>query len=739
MELKLYIKQKEITDKYGNKRYLSGRLPNLIYQNGTLPPGRQFPNYGKYLDVTNDVSNLHKLKLTWTLDKDTNGLTIAGATNQKKAASGTLTFEGEAYKRIKQWLVNDDSAPLNELDVRIEDSCGSYEGWVLKATDLTWCEGDICTLDASLKQRDEPLTCIKNTLIADDHLGWFGETTRPKSGKKHPRFSYCNEIRPNALLVTLWWTMTQLMSIMGPLMLVIAPVVNSIVFTLKTIIYPIINLILGILGKKKLDKDKLNYINYKDVKEIFGNFFIESAGCGREHPAPLIRDYIRNVCSKCNIDVDADSAPIFFAQQVLIETSTDRYSGRAAQYRENPHFNACYFYAPIDKGVRRFDDLNIFNGASKNTTDWWLPGNAPLLTLDMFLDELKTIYNAEWRVEQNKLYFKRKDYWLDDNNQFDFSEKGKSRQLLLEGICYEWDERKDPVYGKGIYTADAADVCGNNAMKFMNGYVSFGDISVNPVLDGVLDKSTTFGATKFRLDGASADYVYDAMQQVINTTLITGSVWTTPLFSTVNGFFLDYANYALLLKQETATLPKILIWDTKSYENAKCVTPYHASVSLQKPAPVPNVKYNQGKRLWEHTHELETKIYGRKLVPPPQPVGIYEVRGLFGLLVTAQAAKLVNYPMYFEPGYENTLWDWFHFIDDPDFNPNRHMKFTAKMDLCCDTADRLSVYGLSDQSILGQKVKLPGGYPDEGRIKEIEISYDVSETIGPYIQLKGTV
>lgn len=739
MELKIYIRQPKIYDKSGlQEQHIGGVPPKLVITPGPIPMGRRLPDYGKFIDVTAYTDSLYELKLTWTMDRNADGLPSVGASNQRKAASGTLRFEGEAYKYLRQWLVDDVSAVVNTIEVKIVHvNCGNYLEWVIKASDITWCDRDVCSFDVGLKQKDEALTCIKNTMITDDWQGWFGNTTRPWSNKRHPRFSYCNEIRPNGILITLWWTITQLMSVLGPFMLVIAPIVNSIVFTLKYIIYPIINTILGILGKKKLDGDKLQFLQYSDIKDIFGNFFIESAGCGREHPAPLIRDYILNVCAKCQVRVDEHTAPIFFSQSIFLEKSGD---DNGAQWHYNPYYNACYFNGVVDKGIRRFDELNIFSGAVKNTTDWWLPGNGPLLTLDTFLDQLKGVFNHDWRVENNTLYFMRKDYWLNDTPAFDFTDYGADKGSLLSGICYEWDEGKSAVYAKGIYSNDPADVCGNNACNQMNGYASFGSIDVNPLLDGVMDKTVAFGATKFRLDGASTDYLYDAMQQVINTTLITGSVWTGSLFKTVNGFIETYANYALLLKQETTALPKILIWDGYSMENAKCVRPYHASVIVGGPTPVPNNKYNQNSRLWQHVHEPQTKVSGRKLVPPVQPTGLYEVLGLFATMVARNPAQLVNYPMYFEPGYKDNLWDWFHWIDDINESPKRHLRFSAKMDLCCDTLQhKIKPFEDAASIVLGQKVKLPLAYINEGRITEIEISYDMTNDTGPYIQLKGIV
>lgn len=736
MELKIFLRQHIITDNQNNERYYAGYPGSLTIVQGRLPVARQFAGYGNYIDVTDAVSDLHKLKLSWSMERNAEGLVVSGPSNQKKSASGTLTFEGAAYQYLKKWLVDDDSAQLNAMDIKIEHvGVGAYTEWAVKATDMSWCDDGMCYFNITLKQGDEALKCIRNTMIADDWQGWFGESMRPRSGKRHPRFSYCNEIRPNGMLVTLWWTITQLMSILGPFAAMIALVVNPIISFMKNFVIPMINTIIRFcnsLGANiELLEMKADYIERKDIEDIFGNFFIESAGCGREHPAPLIRDYIANVCSKCKINVGPDTVPLFFSESMFTDVSSD---DEGEIWRDNPYYNACYFHGMAEKGIRRYSDLNIWNGAVYNMTDWWQPGNTPLLTLDMFLDELKKVFNCEWRVENNTLYFLRKDHWLNDDEEFDFSEGSADRQYLLEGICYEWDDTKQPVYAKGLYSPDAADVCGNNACNQMNGYVSFGSIDTDPLLDGVMDKTVQMGATKFRLDGASTDYLFDAMQQVVNTTLITGSVWTPSLIKSVNDYVERYADYALLLKQETAVLPKILIWDGASIVNARCVRLYNAKYFPALLPPI-NTKYNSSP--WPYRHESYTKVSGENMVPGSKPLGMYTVRGAG--IITQKNAMLVNYPMYFEPGYKGTLWDWFHWIDDPKRSPKRHQKFSLKMELCKDLLERVKPFDDAANIILGQKVKLPLPFVNEGRITEIEISYDTSDKLGPYILLKGTV
>jgi hypothetical protein len=85
------------------------------------------------------------------------------------------------------------------------------------------------------------------------------------------------------------------------------------------------------------------------------------------------------------------------------------------------------------------------------------------------------------------------------------------------------------------------------------------------------------------------------------------------------------------------------------------------------------------------------------------------------------------------------MWDWFHWIDDPAKNPRMHMDFTAKIELCCSDLEKLKVFNDASQIALNEKVKLTLPYFQDGRITEIEVSYDNSNDTGAYIQLKGTV
>lgn len=739
MALRIRIKQAIQYNIIGQPIIYNGANPQVLQPviNGTLSPARQWPSYGNYIDATEFVSDLTALSLTWTSEIDTQGTSVPGAFQTKKSASGTLTFETTAYRLLKQWLVNDVSAPLNAVSVKIEDEgCGTYEDYMIRATDLRWCEEEdnvnTCIFDVTLKQVEEPLACIQRTLIADNWQLWFDEfDTR----HKHPRFSYCNEQRPNGMMVMVWWLMA---NVMGPLLLVLIPILllfNAIIAIINVIV-GVINTIVAIVGGGSISQVNWQTVPYIDIQgllDAYGAYFVESAGCGREHPAPLIRDYIKNVCMKCNIEVDSTTAPIFFAPSFAIETSD-----RGVINTLNHHYKACYFNAPVERGIRRFETIGIFQ--SINVSQYYITDNQPLHTLDTFLDELKELYNAEWRIRtiQGKpwLFFQRKDYYLQGSYLLDFT-TGVDRSKLLEGICFEWDTIKYPVYTEGLYSIDPVDTCGNEAQKWMNASLSYDPTGTNPMFSGKDDKFTNFGATKFRLDGASIDYLYDAFQVVVNSSFLVPFV-AGFMFDFVGDYIQEYADYGLLLKDETCSLPKVIIWDGGSYENAKAIAPFtgYPVVNTYPPMPAINSKFNS--QPWHVKHPPHTKVRGSGLTLPPSQPGYYLVTDFFGAREIKQPVRLPNFFMYFEPGYYDTMWDWFHWIDDPVHNPKMHQLWTAKMELCCPLLNDLGVFGGQDIA-LNKKVKLPLQWYTDGRITEIQVNYSTEPPLGQHVIIKGTV
>jgi len=740
MELKIYIKQATQFNAQGVAGVFIGTNPQTLQFTAginNLPTNRQIFNYPNFIDATDNVSDLYKLKLTWSTAYEQFEVTDSSVL-PKKSASGTLTFEGDVYTYIRKWLIDDVSAPFNAIAVRIVHvGCGSYEDYQITAKDITWCDNPnlVCTFDVVLKQKDQTYTCIQKTLISDNWQGWFQD--RPLNGKKHPRFSYCNEQRPNGVLIAIWVLLSIVFTIIAILSYVLYPIINIVIGIINALIAfanAIINF-LNFLGFSWSTFNTIAYLSFDDLFDSFAAVYLESAGCGREHPAPFVRDYIQNVCAKCGVTVTPDSAPLFFSSVIKVNSNADGDKTVA-----NPYYNECYFYAPVQRGVRRFESIGLFSGVLINKTDYYIYDNRPLLALDQFLDEQKAKYNFEWVIKidsgQPTLFIQRKDYFKQGALLYDFSKTSPDVSKINGGICYEWNDNKFPASMKGMYAKDATDKPGNESLKYFNDIVSFGLTDNNPNYDGMRDGTTNFGGTKFRLDGASEDYLYGAFQ-----IMLTISGLILPL---VNAAFIpirnriveqieDYADYALLIEGETCLQPKGLIWDSGSgFENSK-VQKYASCVQIPNYAqPQPNLNYSSA--TWQQAHPPITKVAGSQF-----SIGYYHVQNILNTYSITKPALIMNYPLIMGVNFKDTLWDWFLWIDDPAKNPLLNQQFTVRINLCCEDLVKLGVFGDTNNIKLLQKVKLPLAYYQDGVITEITVSYDPDDVDGQYIEIKGYV
>lgn len=736
MELKIYIQKKQYFNVLGQPIYFTGPNPqSLTTQQGFIPNNQ-------WADATTDVGNLDEISLTFSELIGESQTDLPGVTFVRRSASGVISIESNTYQFIKQWLINDVAAPLNAIAVKIEHvGCGTYENWQITRGQISYCEGNaICQFEVTLQQLDELYHCIQKTVISDNWQGMFDKA--PANGKKHPRFSYCNEIRPNGTLIMQWWMTGVVISSTLVVMIPMILLLNSVFFIINIII-GVINTIVAIVGGNSLSSvnwQTIPYIDFQDILDSYRQYYVESAGCGREHPAPLIRDYIKNVCDKCGISIDAVTSDILFSPVITIEAS----SGLKTNVH-NPHFMACYFYAPIKRGIRRFYGINYFGSPQYNNSEFYIPENSPPWALSDFLDQLKKVYNADWRIRKvgntPYLYFWRRDKFIESAPVYDFTEGSPDREKILQGMCFEAYEVTFPASVNGMYSQDPIDTCGNEALRQVNGYAySFtGNQDDIIIFRGILDSVTPdFGAAKFRLDGASTDYIYDAAQVVCNGQIL--QPWTIPQIKDVDHFMGLYANYALLIKDDTCGLGKILIWDGVDYGNAKCVrniVPVNNYLVPNDPLPLPNTHYNS--EVWAVKHPTNNSVIGQALTSGSTPNGVYAVKDYFGSIVWNNAARLVNYPMYFNPGYQDTIYDWFWWIDDPRLNPRMGLKWTVWIDLCCEDLNRCGVLNDASGVIIGQKVKIPIAFFPDGKVEEVTVSYKSSEEIGKFIELTGTI
>ena len=788
-------------DIYGNPVVYTGVNPlSLSATAGTVDT--------TWVDFTDYVEGLQDIGFSWRAEKVDNGKILVGKYATTKGVTSQLSFEREAYEFLKQWLVNDVAAVLNQVEVQITDtSCGRYVGYFIKSDQLQWCEfNSTCVFNVNLKQIEDFTNCIQRTVISDNWQGWF--QNEPADGKKHPRFGYCIEKRPNWTLVLLW-SLSSYVAILTTLIyttffpLILAIWLIRVAFSgLVTAINAVIGLINDLIDAVNtlLPGTPIPHIPLIDVPdpgpapstpvEVLLNWaqnMIESAGCGREHPAPLVRDYILNVCNKCGIIVDATTADTFFAP-ILSLTNSDG----TIHTDPNPYYNACYFAPTVKRGVRRFRKINLFTGVSDpDTTTYYIPDNAPVQSLEQYLDFLSRVFNAQWRVIVESgtptLYFKRKDWFTDNPPLYDFSLGGADRSRIVEGICYEQLDVTLPSYLGYLYDDDQADKCGVEANGNYNGvqHINFGSTVINPIFNGELEKKTPIGAARFNNDGVTGNYIYDALQVcyslgTVATTLIpvAGGVALGLILDELGTLINNYADYKLLLQSENVTLPKILIWDgdtdspsDPNYLNATAVrdkinisgtvytighTPLDGLVTgigrplintlypTLKPATIgstiDNAMIPDPLATWDVVHPVESDVIGA-FPPVAAPAGVYQVVNIFSGIELSAPAILVNYPMYFEPHFLNTLWDRFHWIDDPVKYPRLNKRWSVKIPLCCEDLEKLQLVNGVNNQLLLSTVILDTAYYNVGIITEIRVSYEVGDDkeTGQFIELIGIV
>src|SRR5690606_20266254 len=195
---------------------------------------------------------------------------------------------------------------------------------------------------------------------------------------------------------------------------------------------------------------------------------------------------------------------------------------------------------------------------------------------------------------------------------------------------------------------------------------------------------------------------------------------------------------------ETSMDPKLVIWNGESYNNAKAYAPHVVSTTAtwgsSDTVPAINSKYNTNGDMWRDLHYPEHFIRGSGIAGVPSDPGYIIVSDPLGIYEISQKLRLLNYPLFVAPGFQNSLWDWFHWIDDPNLNRSLHMEWKLKIEKCCEDLERLGLTDGSDISTaLTGKVLLPVKYLDSGMITTIVLNLDPDGETGPYIELKGTL
>lgn len=415
-------------------------------------------------------------------------------------------------------------------------------------------------------------------------------------------------------------------------------------------------------------------------------------------PAPLIRTYIENICLKYGYTFD---------------TIFDDLPG-------NDYRDLCLFF-PASKIYVNFEDYT-----SPNTKFIW--DNRTVLPFSRFLNQLKSLFNAEWYVTPGKkLVFKHKDYFNTLAPLYDFTAPGADKIFHLE---YTFNGKKKPAYGDYQYKVDPQDTCSNEIKWRYNDIVDYDGPANNPMLEGHVTKDFDFAMTAFHKDGTQKDFLEDGIKLgrtiaeaaigvglaalFLETNPILGglaALWFIAGYVATNSFVNDFfdsedLNGMVRSSSSEINIPRLLLWDRN--------TPVNQAKVVSVVDPTQNLYYNTVPTTYYEEHPAHDA-----------PVGYFgtEVR------------KIYNYPMYIESKFNDNMFDRFHEYDNPLKNPEINQDWEGEVDMCCDWLERLGTFDPGSIKIGAVFVlEKRGDRFIKGRTEFIEPDYDKGRIV-----LKGTV
>lgn len=654
--LRIFFRRRQLTNEDGNVVVQCNPDNTAEYVPGTVDQ--------TWIDFTTMIQGLDKLDLSWDkVNSSTSGQstdTNAGGSNYDKGISQSLTVNDAAYQFVYDWLLSSPCGILNAVEVMITDEICQrrYRTFEIKADNLTYAPYDApCEFEVKLREADPVWHCIHKTFIWDNWQNWFIDG----SSKQHPCFLTAVEPRPRLIN-----SARMGLSIFG-----------------RTI--PIFSAI----------------FNEND------NAFRRIEGVDNFVDAPLIRDFISNVCDKCGIAVDT-----------IFHDPT------------SPYYTSCLYY-PLSGAMHTNDTSSVTSPAL-----WFHFENRWNITLAELLDKLKIVFQAEWYVTPNNtLVFRPRGEFLSLSAApiIDLTDPNLATKWDKYSLRYSFNGDKQPAYGRYQYTIDASDLASQEAQPLYNDIVDYDGPTDNLMLEGSLSKSFEFASTGFVRDGRSQnDYLRTVVNDgetvayaliillvVIIASLLAGvlsagagaalggflAAWVAGIASKANDLrtLFGSSTYtgAVRLTAEQVAQPRLLLWDDITFNRAKVVSVDPADID-------PNTWFNPTSEPYTTRNKFQYA-----------PVG-----GLF----------IFNYEYYFDSYFLGNMYDRFmDGLDNPLKSLDTHQAFEVNIDLCCEFLEVLGVWD-DDFAKIGYFVRLENraGYYVTGRVDHFSVNYDDEQ-----IRLKG--
>lgn len=479
---------------------------------------------------------------------DTLSITVQDVDSEGRAArsfSTDITFLGATYEALRQLIILGTGQNLGELYVANikfllteNDCCPDYlvfEGEI-RGNSSVWCEGT-CSIKVTVFEKKTEYDCVQSTMIWESNKVIKNATPTQFTSKHHPRFHWCDDPGNNQLYLrfSMCFGFTEFLAINIITVASLQVVVNSIRFLINTV-----KAIISIVGGTD-PPDLVGDLFKTDWIDTLKNFIVQvekyCTGCGNYHPAPLMRDYANNVCDICGLK---------FSSSILNETTS-------------PYYDSVYLAECQTTGTDEGDDIEYVPGSTVGVVEYWVDDDRPLLTGDKYFNKLMGLHNSKWAIKPiydpvtnlfvPTLIYEREDAF--DNNEIwiDFSEI-ETKKIISQ--CYSFSQADVPAFGNFRFTKDGIDTAGDKRLGPLYSDIIEWNSPVSALQRGSLDITPPFGAVAVRGDDIRRDPRSDIFLRL-----------------GINGALNAEAEKALLIAIGQTSVPKAMIWNLESAEEAR--------------------------------------------------------------------------------------------------------------------------------------------------------------------------
>lgn len=564
-------------------------------------------------------------------------------TQTKTTYSSTIRFFGNTANYIRAILIDSPNAYANSIKAQVFDDCCEpvvYVGQINSKT-IEWCEVE-CAIKATIIERKDTIDnyqCVDKTFIWDNRLGF--------QQQQHPFVRHCVEVRPESVhLLSLYGTIVVMTMLVMMLPVLIAVAVLGFILGIIVIILSTL-LLGGLLGGPG---DLASLIeSIITVFQFWGQAVQSMAeqlvSCGKGHPAPYLRNYIKNACDICGLTF----------QSSILNSSTSAY------------YNTMLYSSPVTKGTQ---DYITFSSDDK-----------PIFTLRRLLELLKDTFNGDYRIINNTLTFERRDYFSQGGVWFQIIDVKQNTPEIIE-LCYQFNKDKEPAAARFAYEEDTIDNLAGEAKWRYDDLVDYDPILNNSNLQGLKEYIIPFGRSRFRYDGITEDIIKNtkiglSIFLAISAGALAGA---TALAITTGGAL----NPILAASASLITLINTAVALAQNKEGT-----YQSNLLLSQDQTAPE-------RLL--IHDTSTPLNDARVVKIP-----------FNKPGASEQYYHYNIPFWFSAGNDSTESEKIHItpnmytrfwdINDPRIRNFRNIEFTLKIKRDCNILSTFS---------FDKKIILPG-------------------------------